>query len=375
MSLEFQRHCALAAALAVILASKTAGAATLEQETVAHMDQLRAITAGQTDATRATYNAQMDAGWKFYKSHGQAIFPILRTQFKAEIDRAQPSDLVLLDTGLFEYENDGAEGKTLARDALFHLNSSSAVIAENWDELFELTHAVAEDHDPRVLDFIDRSFLASAAKIFVPQHSLRLDGTLICVFLYGAFGPDAEAHLAAKLQDRAVMARILEVLGWLGSPSSVRSVGEALAGSPDYETLSRVTSFMMQTAGPQGREFMLNLDPEKLDSRSREYLTKIRPAVEAMSFDVIKRTFEKAPGDQKLADSDVEKRLAAMTANAGKDDHTSPVAILDSGIGADSLIKSLTTIRALTFHGISDEALSDVETTNAVINALRYRGH
>jgi hypothetical protein len=354
---------------------RTAGAATLEQETAGKIEQIRAIKAAQDNATMAAYNQEMDAVWKFYASHKPEILPILRAQLRKEIDREQPSDMVLLDVGLFVHENDGSEGKALAREALFRLNPRAAVINENWKELFELAHDAAEDHDARVLDLIDRSFLVSDQKIFIPQHALQLDGTLICVFLYGSYGADAEPHLTAKLQDHSVTQRILELLVWLGSPDSVREVGDVLSVSPNYQTFSRVTAFMMQAAGPAGRDFMLKLDPSKLDPQSREYLSKVHSAIQAMSFDTIRNSFASFPGDKKLADAEVRLRLDAMIANYGKDDRTSPLATLDSGLGPDLLIAALLKVRSRSLYRLSDEALSDVEVTNALINALRYRGH
>jgi hypothetical protein len=363
--------------LGILLAAMadSTGAATFDQEVATRIEQLRAIKAGQSEVVWATYNKQMDDAWKFYASHKPEILPVLRGQLKAEIARDQPSDLVLLDIGLFVHGNDGAEGNALARDALFRLNSSSALINENWKELFELTQAVAEDHDSRVLELIDRHFLNSDQKIYIAEHSLELDGTLVCVFLYGAYGSDSEEHLRGKLQDRAVANRVLELLVWLGSPDSVHKVAEALDASPNYETLARVTAFMMQAAGPAGKDFMLKLNPSKLDVQSREYLEKIRPAIQAMSLDTIRSSFAQAPGDKKLTDTDVKSRIDAMSLDFGKEERTSPLAILDSGLGADLLIPSLLKARSRAFYHVSDEALGDVEAINAIINGLRYRGH
>jgi hypothetical protein len=369
---------AIAAALLVVMGTalaRTATAATLEQETASRIEQIRAIKAGQSEATWATYNKQMDAAWQFYSSHKPEILPILRGQLKAEIAQAQPNDLVLLDVGLFVHENDETEGKALARESLFRLNPRARIITENWKELFELTHAAAQDQDARVLNFIDQTFLVSDEKIFIPEHSLELDGTLVCVFLYGAYGADSEAELRAKLQDRMVAKRVLEILGWLGSPDFVQQVGEALAASPGYETFARVTAFMMQVAGPAGRDFMLKLDPATLDAQSREYLAKVRPAIQAMSFATIKTAFAQAPGDKKLADAEIKLRIDAMAANDGKDGKTSPLAIFDSGLGSDVLIASLLKARTRALYRLSDEALSNVEAINAVVNGLRYRGH
>jgi hypothetical protein len=283
--------------------------------------------------------------------------------------------MVLLDTGLFIHENDSSEGKTLAREALLRVNPRAAVVIENWKELFELVHGAAEDHDARVLDFIDRHFLTSDQKIFIPQHALQLDGTLVCVFLYGAYGPDAENHLRGKLQISSVTKRILEVLVWLGSPDSLQQVGDTLSASPTYETLSRVTAFMMQVAGPAGRDYMLRLDPKNLDLQSREYLAKVHSAIQKVSFDTIRDSLSQFPGDKKLTDDEVKLRLKAMMANYGKDDRTNPVAFLDSGVDSDFLIISLVKVRALMLYRLSDEALSDVQVTNTLVNGLRYRGH
>jgi hypothetical protein len=352
-----------------------ASAATLEQETAVRIEQIRGIKAGQSTETIATYNQQMNAAWQFYLSHKPQILPVLRGQLKAEMAREQPSDLVLLDVGSFLHENDGTEGKALAREALFRLNTQSAVIGENHKGLFELAHAAAEDHDLRVLGLTDASFLKSDERIFIPQHALQLDGTLVCVFLYGAYGLDAEGHLRAKLSDPAVAKRVLEVLGWLGTPDSLHQVGGTLVDSPSYETLARVTSFMMQVAGPGGREFMLKVDPQGLEPKAREYLLKVRAAIQAASFDVIRDSFSGFPGDKKLPSGEVQSRLEAMIANDGKDDRTSPLAFLDSGVGSDTLISSLLKVRAHTLYRLSDEALSDVQVTNTLINGLRYRGH
>jgi hypothetical protein len=349
-------------------------AATLEEETSVRLNQLRAVQAGQSAEENDSYNKQMDAAWQFFTAHEAQVLPILRRQLKAEIARVQPSDLILLDVGYFVHEHDKGDGTGLARDALFRLDPHASIIEFNWKELFEFAHAAAEDHDPRVLDLIDKAFLPSDQKVFIPQHALELNGTLICVFLYGAYGTEAERALISKIGDRSVAKRTLEILGWLGSPESVKAVSEALSAYPNYETLSRVTSFMMQMAGPAGREFMLTLAPGQLDDKSRQYLLKIHPALQEVSFEAIERSFAGLPGDKKLSDAEIKSRLASMIAKFGKDDRTNPLAILDSGLGSDFLIAELLKIRSRTLYRISDEALDDVEATNAVINGLRYRG-
>jgi hypothetical protein len=64
-----------------------------------------------------------------------------------------------------------------------------------------------------------------------------------------------------------------------------------------------------------------------------------------------------------------------MIAHFGRDDRTNPVAILDSNLESGFLITRLLEVRSHTLFRLSDEALDDVLVTNALINALRYRGH
>jgi len=78
------------------------------------------------------------------------------------------------------------------------------------------------------LTLIDREFLRSDKKIVIPEHSLELDGTLVGVYLYGAYGADAESAVRAKLSDRASANRALEILIWLGS-AGVAARGERRA--------------------------------------------------------------------------------------------------------------------------------------------------
>jgi len=356
-------------------AAAPAGAATLEAQTAEKLQQIRAIRPGQGDQADDAYNKQLDAAWEFFDANKQQVLPILRRLLKAEIEAHEPNNLVLLDIGWYLHESDLPDGKALGREALFHLDPRAPIIDWNRKEFFELVHGAAEDHDPRVLTLIDREFLRSDKKIVIPEHSLELDGTVVCVYLYGAYGADAEAAVRAKLTDRSSANRAIEILIWIGSPESVQAVGAALSAAPNYETLTRVAAFMMQAAGPAGRDFMLKLDPKALDAQARDYLSKNRAAVQATTFESIRKSSENLPGDKRLSDDEVKSRLSAMIANFGKDDRTSPLAILDSGLPGNFLIAQLLEARHRSLYRLSDEALGDLEITNSLINGLRYRNH
>jgi len=348
-------------------------AATLEQTALEHLDRLRAVQATSDGKAIARYNQQMDDAWKFFLANKAAAVPVLREQLDAELRKPVPNSLVLLDVGYFLLSQGGvAADRELATSALLAIDTTSPVVRQNSRELFEFTHRVAALHDARILAFIDKAFLRDKVTLFIPQHALRLDETLVCVFLYGVYGEGSEPHLREQLADPKVARKVVEILVWLGSPASVPAVRSAYVAAREYETFTRMAAFMMRAGGPQGRAVMLDLRESELDARSREYYAKVRPAVASTSYAALRRQFgpERSP---KLGDDEVRTRLAAMSERYGKDEKTEPLQILDSTLGADELVGELVKIRARTFSRLSDEALSDVEMTNALINTLRYR--
>jgi len=361
-------------AVLLALVASYARADSLEQQIDRHLDQVRAIRMVTDERLLNQYNSEMDAGWRLFSTDKVRSLPILRARLKSETAATQPSDLVLLDTGYYVYLNDQAEGKAVARDALERVDFRDPVVVANNKELFEFMHELAKNHDPAVLPLIERAFLGSNDSIFIPTHALKLDGTLMCAFLYGAYGPESEQTLRRKLSDKAVAKRVMEILVWIGTPASLPDVSRTLADSPNYDVFARATSYMMQVAGPAGRSYLLSLDPKTLDSRSQQYLAKVRNDIEHTSFATFKAALSGISGEQHLSDEELLKRLDTMIKNYGADDKTSPVAVLNSGLPAQVLIGKLTAVRSRTLFRLSDEALSDVEATNMLLVALRYRG-
>jgi hypothetical protein len=366
------RRAAIGAFLALVTVGASAG--TVESETLMHLDKLRAVTTGADKKTTEQYNNQMNSAWTFFNANKKAALPTLRSQLSLELEMSQPNPLLLLDVGYFLYQQETVSDKSLAKRALFRLDPAAEIVRWNQQELFDFAHAVASDRDSRILDLIDKAFLKEKVSLYVPQHALTLDETLVCVFLYGAYGSDSETHLKALLRDHKLTPKIIEILAWIGSPDSDQDVKTAMQASRDYETFARATAFMMKLGGPQGRAIMLRVDPKELDTKSQEYYGKIRKQVEAASYESLRGQFAGLPGHAKIDNEALKKRLSAMYANYGKDDETSPMDILDSSLPGDFLISELTRIRSRSFQRVSDEALSDVEMTNALLNTLRYRG-
>ena len=108
--------------------------------------------------------------------------PALREQLALEIRKAKPNQLVLLDVGFFLHTEGAPEDRDLAREALFTLDPAADIVRANDRELFDFTRRVAASRDPRTLDFVDRAFLRGDVTVFVPEHALTLDETLVCVY-------------------------------------------------------------------------------------------------------------------------------------------------------------------------------------------------
>ena len=160
---------------------------------------------------------------------------------------------------------------------------------------------------------------------------------------------------------------------WIGSPDSVAEVSAAMQASPDYDTFTRGTAFMMTAGGPNGRAALLAVPIRDFDARAQEYYAKVRQQIQATSYESLQAQFARYPAPGPLTDAELKQRLAAMYRSYGIDDRTSPRSILASGLPKSDLIAQLTRIRSRMLQRVSDEALSDVRVTNAMLNVLYYR--
>jgi hypothetical protein len=202
---------------------------------------------------------------------------------------------------------------------------------------------------------------------------MRLDPTMVCVFIYGAYGAGAEAHLLAKLGTRDIAIRVLEILAWIGTSESVAPVSRALERRGDLEFYTRAMSVLMMNGGPAGRDALVRFDAAKLDEAARKKHEQMLEQFKKLDYASMREKFTAIADSAKLGDDEVRRRLKSMYENDGKDDSTSPLALLDSGVPAPELIAELVRIRSRMFRRLSDEALSDVEVTNFLVNTLRYR--
>jgi len=357
----------------VVLAAKPAQSASTEQETMRRLAQLRAIPADSTPEQLRQHNEQMDDAWQFYHAHRDETMPVLRRELAAELRKPKPAQLLLLDVASYFYLDGTADDRKAATQALLAIDPDAPLIQTNFDQLFRLTHGLASAGDPRVIGYIDRTFLPTERGVFYSEQSLTLNPTLMCAFLYGVYGADGERHLQSKLNDRDLAERVLEVLKWIGSPDSVSAVRASMTAQSDYDLFSRELTFMMVNGGPQGREAMLHLDPARLDAKSQQQYEKVKPAIEGQNYAQLRKKFDSFAGERKVDDEQLKERLAKMYESYGKDSRLNPQALLDSALPKELLITELMRIRTRMFMRVSNETLSDVELTNAVLNTLRYR--
>lgn len=360
--------------LALLVTSLTqASAAALDQGTVDRVDDLRKIHATEDKEKIDGFNKMMDAAWKYFSQNKAVSVPTLQQILVEETASKSPNHLVLLDLGHFLVREGGAENMRAAREAFFKIDASVSVIRYNFQDLFHLAYRLAGERDPRMLKTFDRMFLATKGSVFVPQHVMTLDGTLICVFLYGKYGVDSVPHLLERLNEPQHRLRVMEMLVWLGSAEAMPAVLRAMQTNRDDDTFKRAVTYMMTTGGKAGRDAMLALKPDELATESRKYYSEILSAVKETSYARLEKSFASMSGYKPIDDAALRVRLTKMREAYGKDDDLHPLVILKSRLPRDELIRELSASRDRMFYRLSNEALTDVKITNALINTLRFR--
>jgi len=344
----------------------------VEQEVRSRLEAMRAVR--PTDSAEAV-GKQMDDIWKYFDANRAKALPILRAAILAEEHRPDKSPFMLLGTGFYLYTHGDKIDREPAKVALFAVDSSSPIIRANLEQYFYFVHAVAIEHDERVLPLIDAVFLDKKLPLVIPEFALNLDESLVCVMLYGAYGEGAEAHLQPFLQNPARSQKVIEILIWIGSPASNTAVLGAIRANRNLDTFARGTAFLMQAGGPEGKSIMQKINPADLDPASAEALNKSHQHIDVVSGAWYKSIFDRMGGAATIPDADIRRRLAATAAGKGRDESLSPRAIYASGIPRDELILLLTATRIAMLQHVYDQVLQDVRTTDMVINALRLRDH
>lgn len=352
---------ALAALLALAALSAHAGDAATDASITARIAQIRAMPAAANAAAAGAQRRELDIAWRFFGDYREDAIPLLRRELAAELRSPRPSQQLLLDAACFLVAYGAESDKPLAVQAALAINPDALL---DGPQLFRLMHAAAASQNARLLPQIDRIFLRKSVSIPLPQQGATIDETGVRSLLYGRFGAAGERHLEAQLRDPAVAKPVLDVLQLVGSPASVPAV-EPLLQSADIEVFTRAANFLLRAGGPQGRLVLLALKPQGLSQEVKEFFMPMRQQLAQ----------QPAPqaGKGTLPDAEVRRLLDTLDANGGSYDGIDPSAIVQSRLPKQELLERLTRIRERSFARTSTEALADIDTTSALLNALSYR--
>jgi len=351
----------LAAFLASAALSAYAGDAATDAAITARIAQIRGLPAAADAAAAGAQRRELDAAWRFFGDYRDDAIPLLRRELAAELRSSRPSPQLLLDAACFLVAYGAEPDKQLAVQAALAINPDALL---DGPQLFRLMHAAAASRDARLLPQIDRIFLRKSVSVPLPQQGSTIDETGVRALLYGRFGAAGERHLAAQLRDLALVKPVLDVLQLVGSPASVPAV-EPLLQSVDMEVFTRAVNFLVRAGGPQGRQVLLALKAQGLSKEAADFFAPMRQQLAQ----------QPAPqaGKGTLPDAEVRRLLDALEANGGHYEGIDPSAIVQSRLPKKELIERLTRIRERSFARATNEALADIDTTSALLNALSYR--
>jgi len=338
-----------------------AGDAATDAAIAARIAQIRAMPAAANAAAAGAQRSELDAAWRFFGDYRDDAIPLLRRELAVELRAPRPSQQLLLDAACFLAAYGAESDKPLAVQAALALNPDAAL---DGSQRFRLMHAAAASQDARLLPLVDRAFLRKAVSIPLPQQGSTIDETGVRALLYGRFGAAGERHLAALLRDPALAKPVLDVLQLVGSPASVPAV-QPLLQSADIEVFTRAVNFLVRAGGPQGRQVLLALKPQGLSKEAVDFFVPMRQRLAQ----------QPAPqaGKGTLADAEVRRLLDALEANGGRYEGIDPSAITQSNLPKQELLERLARIRERSFARATNEALADIDTTSALLNAISYR--
>ena len=344
-----------------------------------NLDGLRGIQLpkGPKDQERIdALNKKMDAAWSYFESH-KGTLPLAEAELKKELLAKEPDQFFLLDVGnlLMVYEGDKAVGLSLS--VLERIDPKAEIIQSNWEELFHFVMklgATGKETD-RYFAQADRIYLRNETGVnfFRAPHLVQLNPRDVRCMVYGVAGEIAAKHLGALLEaPGADRKEIISLFHLVGSEAYTPVVKAVMDSTRDYDLISPCIYFLMEVGGPSGRAAVLTIDPSKVDEKTREYLVKMRPEVEKVSYPaMVKILTEMDP--KPVNDSKLQQLLDKMEENNGEDNETSPGAVVKSGIPKDRLLAQLKRIRARSFRRETNHVFEDLPLTNMLINALQYK--
>ena len=117
----------------------------------------------------------------------------------------------------------------------------------------------------------------------------------------------------------------------------------------------------------------------ELEGKARDFYMQTRPQLAGMQFDALVQQLSDSPPSEKAApprrldETATRQLLAGLNASYGSYEGIQPVDLARSAMPAPQLIDELIRLRERSLLRVSGEALADIDTTNTLINTLRYR--
>lgn len=339
------------------------GAAAPDAALAARIASIRAMPPAANAAEVGAQRVELNAAWRLFGIYRDDAVPLLRRELTAELRAKRPSPQLLLDAACFLLAYGAEADRALALQAALLLPPDAAL---DGPQLFRLVHVAAASRDPRLLPLIDRAFLRSPVTLPLPQQGASIDENGLRVLLYGRFGAAGERHLQPFLKDEALAKPVLDVLLLVGGSDSLPAVLPLLR-SADIEVLTRAATFLMRAGGPQGRQALLALPTQGLSKDALEFLDPLREQLAR----------QPAPGgavgQSAATDAQVRDLLDALERADEREPAVDHAAILRSSLPKQELLERLSRIRERSLGRATNDSLALVETTAALINAVRYR--
>lgn len=347
---------------------------SVRQEVIDRVEKIRAIIPTNDKDKLSSYNKLLDENWKFFTENKHNVLPHLRKLIETEIRSSNANSMVLLDIGSFIYLSGANTDKNIGADALLKINPKGEIINRNFMQFFRFSHMVATSHGKKVLPLLDEVFLTTDQSVFIPQHVLTLDATLMSIFLYGVISDEIDIHLAKLLDEPKKRLRILEVLNWLGSVNSLTRVNRLLKNKIDDAAFQRILGINMRVGGKAGKHAMLSLDAKNLSNNLRQNISNIQGNIKKQSYENIYEQIKKmSEGAENVNDKELINRMDAMIENGRLDNKTSALSVFNSKIDKNILLSKLKKQRSHILRRLSDEALSEVKVLNLMINGLQFK--
>jgi hypothetical protein len=349
--------------------------ATDRAELERQIKSLKGLTLPEDEDGRRALGERLHEVWTSIDKQALEAVPILIQSLRAELESPDPDDYFLTDLGYYLASRKEAGALDCSWEAIEKVDPENAMVQAFPRLLFTWALKLSSTQDPRILPILDRLFLAREYSLFVPEHALQLPPPLVCVFLYGVFGKEAETHLTQALETHPeTRERIMTVLSWIGSERSTEAAKRIVASGDCREESLWAADVLIRFAGPAGKDFLQSVSAEKCDQETRRQWEQYHKLLNGRSFDSIMKELRPIEAGEKTIPENVLKvRLRLMYENYGKDHETNPLALLRSTLPARFLVDQLIAIRSRMLHRVSDEALHDVQTTNRLIEALMYR--